>query len=236
MKQKVPWNILDSLLALAVISGISLGAGSVVLPLLNTLIGVSPENIRVQFFAGSIVQTALIFLVICYYVLVKYNGSFKHVGYVPKPLADTLWTALKWGVGIFLAVFLSGIVVERLVPGPQEMQPFAKLVLEADSTSELILPFVIAVIIAPLGEETFFRGFLYPAFRQRVGIAGGLAATGLIFGIMHFDLVRLLPLSIGGAGLAWLYEKTGTIYAPVMAHGIWNGIMLLLLVATANAM
>ena len=39
----------------------------------------------------------------------------------------------------------------------------------------------------------------------------------LIFGGLHYDLVRMIPLVFGGIWLNWLYEKSGTIYAPMMA-------------------
>jgi len=76
---------------------------------------------------------------------------------------------------------------------------------------------------------------LYSALKERLGMKAGLIAAGLIFGAMHFDLIRLVPLGLGGIGLALLYEKTGTIFAPIIAHGTWNGIMLILLIASNNA-
>lgn len=42
-----------------------------------------------------------------------------------------------------------------------------------------------AVLVAPLFEETVFRGFLYPVFARSLGVAGGIGLTGLLFGIMH---------------------------------------------------
>ncbi len=227
---RVPWNVADALTALLVISGASFLAGSVVLPLLNGF----QAGVKAQFILGGTIQTLLIFLVLYYYLVLKYSGSFKQIGYLCKPFARTFLTAFRWGVGIFVVVILSGTVIDRLVPGQPQLQPFAKLVLEAENGRDLLLPLFLAVIIAPLGEESFFRGFLYPALKQRIGLTGGLIVAGVIFGLMHFDLLRLVPLSLGGIGLAWLYERTGTIYAPIVAHGVWNGIMVLMLFAAAK--
>jgi len=234
LDRKVPWTVLDSIVGLFVIFGASFLLGGLVIPLLNSF--ASGADIKLQLLLGSIIQTGLIFLVLYYYLVVKYAVSFTSIGFQGKPLKDVFWVAVRWGTGIFIIVFVSGMIMERFVPGPHELQPFAQLVLDANSWTGLIIPFLIAVVIAPLGEEVFFRGFLYAALKQRFGMKVGLIAAGLIFGAMHFDLIRLLPLGLGGIGLALLYEKTDTIFAPIIAHGTWNGIMLILLIASSNSL
>ena len=44
---------------------------------------------------------------------------------------------------------------------------------------------VLGVLVAPLVEETIFRGFLYPVIARRLGVAAGVAITGTLFGLMH---------------------------------------------------
>jgi hypothetical protein len=81
--------------------------------------------------------------------------------------------------GVPLAIliqFLSALAQpEREVP----MQVFFR-----DKQSVLLLTGM-GILVAPLVEETLFRGFLYPVLARRWGAAGGVLFTGLLFGLMH---------------------------------------------------
>ena len=100
---------------------------------------------------------------------------------------------------------------------------------QAKTPFEIFVPFFIGGILAPVGEEIYFRGFAYPVFKKKLGVRGGILATAVFFSLLHFDAVRFLPIFIGGAGLAWLYESTGSLITPIIAHSVWNVSMLGLL-------
>ena len=111
------------------------------------------------------------------------------------------------GLGIFFVVAWAGAFLERLFPVSAELQPFARMVLEAETGSEMFLLFFLGAVLAPLGEEVYFRGFLYPSLKRHLGIFGGIVVSGMVFGMLHFDLFRFFPLALGGIGLAFLYEN-----------------------------
>jgi membrane protease YdiL (CAAX protease family) len=46
---------------------------------------------------------------------------------------------------------------------------------------------------------------------------------------MHFDFIRFLPLAVGGLVLTWLYEKTKSLWSVIIAHGVWNILMTVLM-------
>jgi len=60
-----------------------------------------------------------------------------------------------------------------------------------------------------------------------MAIFPAIILAGLLFGLAHFDLGRIIPLSVGGAILCYIYERTGSILTSALAHGIWNGVMAL---------
>ena len=122
-----------------------------------------------------------------------------------------------------------GTIQAIVYPYEAELQDFAKILLMVDSYGELFLAVIMGVVLAPLGEEIFFRGFFYPALRRRFGAAWGIVITALFFSALHFDLYRLLPIAVGGIGLTYLYEKTRNIWTSIIAHGVWNGIMIALI-------
>lgn len=88
---------------------------------------------------------------------------------------------------------------------------------------------MLAVGLAPVFEETFFRGFMYPALKNRLGIAGGLAVVSLVFATVHLNLNAFVPVFVLGAMLGIAYEVTGTILVPVTIHALFNTANLVLL-------
>lgn len=90
--------------------------------------------------------------------------------------------------------------------------------------------FLVTVTVIPLTEELFFRGLVFGALRTKIGFWAAAAASSLLFGAVHMSLVAMLPLAVIGFALAWLYERTGSIWPGVMMHALQNSVALGLLV------
>jgi membrane protease YdiL (CAAX protease family) len=87
------------------------------------------------------------------------------------------------------------------------------------------------VLVAPLVEETVFRGFLYPVIARRLGIAAGVAITGTLFGLMHAAQLwggwgQIALLILVGVVLTWVRARTGTVAASYFVHLGYNGLQL----------
>jgi membrane protease YdiL (CAAX protease family) len=85
---------------------------------------------------------------------------------------------------------------------------------------------VLLAVISGVAEEAFFRGAIQPHV--------GLVAASLIFGVAHFAPQReLWPWTafslLVGLLLGFLFESTGNLTAPVVAHGLINAVNLRLL-------
>ena len=74
------------------------------------------------------------------------------------------------------------------------------------------------IVIAPFAEEIFFRGFLYQSFRNSFGVWPGAILSGLVFGVIHFEFFKLVQLAILGVILALLFERTRSLWPPIMLH------------------
>jgi membrane protease YdiL (CAAX protease family) len=135
---------------------------------------------------------------------------------------------LGGGIFLFIAVgFIGNVIVKYLgVPDPQS---FALVVSGAGSIWQFVLLLVLGGVVVPLKEELIFRGLIYPPLRKAYGKGSGVLATALFFGAMHFDLIRFVPLFLGGLVLTWLYEKTRSLWPCILAHGIWNILMTVLM-------
>ncbi|MBW8864549.1 MAG: CPBP family intramembrane metalloprotease [Verrucomicrobia bacterium] len=86
-----------------------------------------------------------------------------------------------------------------------------------------------AVVIAPVAEEFIFRGILYSTAKKLGWPTFGWVGVSLLFAIVHFNAPIFLPLLVLALALTWLYEKTEGLFAPIMAHGLFNAVNLLLL-------
>ena len=87
-----------------------------------------------------------------------------------------------------------------------------------------------AVLVAPLVEETLFRGYLYPMFARAFGIAPSILLTGLLFGLMHgaqlgwtWGLVAILTAV--GVIFTLVRARTGTVLASFLMHLGYNGLI-----------
>jgi membrane protease YdiL (CAAX protease family) len=86
----------------------------------------------------------------------------------------------------------------------------------------LVLVVLVTVVLAPVFEEIFFRGLLYPALRRRTGYKVAVILDGLIFAVMHFKPLFMISLILVGIVLAFIYEKTESLFAPIITHAFYN--------------
>jgi len=87
-----------------------------------------------------------------------------------------------------------------------------------------------AIVLAPLVEETLFRGILYPFLKPRIGLPLAVTATTLTFAAIHTNLVTFVPLTFIGLVLVWVYERTDNLLAPIVTHALFNAVNFVMLV------
>jgi uncharacterized protein len=165
---------------------------------------------------------------------VRFAGIF----YAALVVVSALWSALRGRELHFLgdsvaaslllgaltaAVTISlGLLAYRLLPVLRELaEELAPRLVEGADRSGLVL----VAIFSGVGEETFFRGTLQPEF--------GLVVASLVFGLVHVGpdrryLVWTAWAILAGFMFGALYEITGGLLAPILAHCAHNAVTLLL--------
>jgi membrane protease YdiL (CAAX protease family) len=102
--------------------------------------------------------------------------------------------------------------------------------LGACDTSVVVVVLAVALIVfgAAFAEEVFFRGFFFSGLRVRYSLWPAALISGGLFGLMHAPTGPLaaIPLAVLGVALAWLYERTGSLWLCVIAHAINNSLAL----------
>jgi len=81
---------------------------------------------------------------------------------------------------------------------------------------------LLIVVLAPMAEESIFRGLLFRKYRRRWGPGKALLGTSLAFGLLHYDLLGSGTFALT---MVLLYVRTRTLWAPMLAHGIHNAIV-----------
>jgi membrane protease YdiL (CAAX protease family) len=106
----------------------------------------------------------------------------------------------------------------------------------------LVIQLLAGAVIAPIAEETVFRGFAITAWERTVGEQGALVRSSLLFALAHVitvsgsslgEVAGLIVVGFAtrlpvGFALGWLYLRTRSIWAPIGLHMTFNGILLVL--------
>ena len=144
-----------------------------------------------------------------------------------QPLPSAVFMALRGWLRITPVVMLTGWLLVQLVGDPGGSNPLLELVLGSRDPLALILLAFTAVVLAPLFEETIFRGALLPVLGRRFGPLPGVLLSGLLFGMAHISIGELAPLTVLGAGLGLLRVSSGRLLPCVLMHGTWNAVTFL---------
>jgi membrane protease YdiL (CAAX protease family) len=188
---------------------------------------------------GLFVQNGLFVGVVGYY-LQRYGVHWRDIG-----LGRLTRNQLLLGLGLGLAMFAVAsvaehfltIVLERTLP--QRVLEFLKSVGESVTAGAqfLKLPGPVAQLLfaiggavaAPIGEEVYFRGFLFNALRVRHTRTLALVVSALAFALVHASPVAILIIFPMGILLAYVYERTQSLWVTILMHAVNNGMSFLLL-------
>ena len=215
------WNIWQGLFLIALVTLIEYPLGW-----LET-----PENLDslhgILNFIGVGLGDVLIYFIVIWIFMRLIRRPFSDLGFV-KPLKRYVVLGFVVGVLLFVGIGLLGNVLTQLlgIPAPQS---FAVAVKGVNYKWEFVLLIVLGGVVAPIKEEMLFRGLMYPPLRQVLGKGKGMLLTGLFFAMLHLDIVRFLPLFIGGVVLTWVYQRSSSIWPTIVAHGTWNSLMAIAL-------
>lgn len=166
------------------------------------------------------------------------------IGIMAWRVRITTWLGLKWKqwpwalliapvTVVSMWILMAGLQfggymkwIESL--GGEGVQDAVKLLQDSKDPVVLGLMAFAAVFVAPVCEEIVFRGYFYAAAKKFAGPWPAAICSALVFGAAHGNLAALLPLSILALVLVVLYEKTGSLWAPISVHFCFNGATVLI--------
>ncbi|MBN1793496.1 MAG: CPBP family intramembrane metalloprotease [Candidatus Omnitrophica bacterium] len=224
---KVPWgleHIIKSCIVLVFIGYV-----------LNFCEGIVLAGLRTRQFDENLfmlINTVLMDIgivgIMFYFIKKVHHSPFVSLGFHSRtPLAD-IKTGLRGYITIIpvLAVVLSlTSVIVKAIQYEIPPQPIFDIFFEETDTRMLTASFLFVIFLGPLVEEMFFRGFLYPALRARTGRLLGMMISAALFSALHTNLVGFAPIFILGMLLAFLYERTGSLFSSLSVHILHNGLV-----------
>jgi membrane protease YdiL (CAAX protease family) len=143
------------------------------------------------------------------------------------------WTPIAVLFGAYLVLGVYVAIIE--LSGLADLTPQSTLPEDVfDSPFTLPLAGVLALLAAPLAEETFFRGFLFPGLRNRLGTLRAALASSLLFAVLHFNIGSIIPFTAIGMLLAWAYVVSGSLWMAIGAHFAFNAISFIITIAAGN--
>lgn len=135
--------------------------------------------------------------------------------------------AFLWGIGGYLIalplVVLISLINQQFWQGQGGSNPLLFLALKAQDQVVLTIFFITASILAPIFEEIMFRGFLLPSLTRHFSAWNSILISSLIFATAHLSLSEILPLTMLGIVLGFVYTRSRNLLSSILLHSLWNG-------------
>jgi membrane protease YdiL (CAAX protease family) len=193
-----------------------------------------------QRIAALVIQN-LIFIAIAVWACRRQRVTLAQIG-LGLPTFRQAAFGLGMGVAVFVVAYAAGALCERLLQMLLAPNAYHALIdenrrLSAESgfiamgnSLWLRAAFVFTgAVIAPIGEEMVFRGLIFRALRTRNSIRVAIFGSSLVFALVHISPLTICVIFLIGLMLAYAYEATGSLWVPILMHGVNNALMFALL-------
>jgi membrane protease YdiL (CAAX protease family) len=223
---KVPFTVLDAFLAMLAFFAAQLVTGLV----FGVWIAVAGQDAAPPTMLVGVLSQVLSLALVVALLLARGRWSWRVWG-PRRPSATMALIGLAAGIGgTIVAYLLNAIMALLFQPQDAVEQQVLQDALTGDAAT-VLLAVLAAVILAPLVEELVFRGLLFPALRSRVGLWPAALISGLVFTVIHVEIVTSQPLALVGlftlgVWLAWAYHRSGSLVVPIVAHAVFNAASL----------
>jgi membrane protease YdiL (CAAX protease family) len=229
----IKWNALDGLISIifliVVLVGIYFGSAK----LLNVLnekqfINLNISNISNLSFSIFYGIQALLMLGVVWFFAIYWRGStMRDLGFRYYSILKTIWYTFISLILIFLMSFIYILALKLLFGIEAPPSKVDELISNRNISSNILI--IITTIIAPFCEEIYFRGFLYSAFKKNFGVTVALFLSSFLFALAHLEIYSFISLMIVGWLLAYIFEKTKSIFAVIFLHAGYNLILISIL-------
>lgn len=184
--------------------------------------------VQIKFGMGGIIMTQFMIislpLIFAYYIKADFKEVFSLR--VPK-LKHILGSIVLWIGGYILIMIITQLILFLF---PQNMEVAESLNETLFMKDKFLLNLLTIALLPAICEEIFFRGFIFSSFSKskdkNKSVKLAIICSGVLFGIMHMDFIRIIPTSILGIIFAYSVYKSGSIFVSMLLHFLNNGIAI----------
>lgn len=171
-------------------------------------------------------------------IATKKNLTLEQIGFRRLRGMAMLWPLATWVSGIVIVMVYGAAVLALEETTGRDLSRLAEgnPLPETEAMTDMVW-FVLGlsvVVAAPLAEELFFRGLVFRAIQARWGLALGMVISGLLFALVHFEISVVIPFWGIGMLFAFSYYQSGSLWTPVIAHAIFNGVSFIVTLSGAG--
>lgn len=233
---RVPWGWLDLLLLVIVYIGAT-AIATILLAILFASRGIpfgaiehSPRALGFFVLANQLSVYVAVFLYLWVQTRFRFKAPFwSTLGW--HKLEPSRWPRpMAWLGFVALGLVLSASIQLVSVAFP----PKTKLPIEAlmQNRQAALALMAMSVLLAPVVEETIFRGFLYPILARSFGVFAGIIVTGTIFGLLHAEQLwggwaQIALLVLVGIIFTWVRAAKRTVLASYLLHVSYNFLIVI---------
>jgi len=139
---------------------------------------------------------------------------------------DIIYTTVFISVGAMILSDELNILIGMIIPIPDSFLQIEALLKPKDPFA-LVLLIITIVIIAPIGEELLFRGFLQKGLEKAWDdVTRAILFSSLFFAVIHFNPFWIIQIYFLGVLLGFLSWKTNSIIPCIIFHMIINATSL----------
>jgi membrane protease YdiL (CAAX protease family) len=91
---------------------------------------------------------------------------------------------------------------------------------------QAVLVFGTVAVTPAVCEEALFRGWLMGTLRRKLALVPAIIVQAVLFALFHMSPLSIVALAFVGLYLGWLFERAGTLFAPMTAHCLYNATMI----------
>jgi membrane protease YdiL (CAAX protease family) len=173
-------------------------------------------------FVEEVFDFAIITALPLIFVVKYYEADLREIGVTlanarRNIFAGALVGTVSWGIASVLHAIITKIF------GQLPPHPSIERLEMTNSPASYLAVLITIIVLAPVSEEIFARGFAYTIFKKRYGKSIGVILSAMVFAGLHFNLSwAVAVIMILGIFLAFLYETTGSLVSVIVAHSLIN--------------
>jgi membrane protease YdiL (CAAX protease family) len=179
---------------------------------------------------GAIFSFLLLVFLLCFLIL-RGQNPLDLFGLRGIPWTQNIRAACYGLVAALPAIYFVHSLSFHFSGAEAQPQPLLRFLSEHAGLHDRFLLILTAVVIAPISEELIFRGYIFGVLRRYAGRWWALVISASVFAAIHAHIPSLAGLFVLAVALTLVYEGTGSLWASILMHALFNSITVILTLA-----